>query len=147
MLEHNEHTLFDFEYAEHGKKVKITANRFLGGRYQNPCVCYVRADDILWILNTIRGTPKDTFKDGYNRADKDYTDDDFIILEIHGGSERNSLGLVHIGIINDNSGPSFGIEFDCYDPMNPEDSLYKFLMQLEGYVPESDKSKIIPAWR
>ena len=129
--------------------VVINSSRYAYKDDPNPfvTVCYVRTDDILWILNTIRGTPKDTFKDGSIKERRKYIDHDFVTIEIHGGSERNSLGGVLISTVNPKSDPGFGIEFDCYDPMNPEDSLYKFLMQLEGYVPESDKSKIIPSWR
>lgn len=39
------------------------------------------------------------------------------------------------------------IPFNERDPFNKEDSLYLFLIELEKYVPESDKPKIIPQWR
>ena len=50
---------------------------------------------------------------------------------------------VHLVLLN----YQFLILYNVDDPMNPDDSLYKFLMELEKYVPDEDKDKIIPQWR
>ncbi|MBO5099811.1 MAG: hypothetical protein J6B63_00690 [Treponema sp.] len=42
----------------------------------------------------------------------------------------------------------YTVDKDCnIKLLNPDDSLYKFLMNLEKYVPDEDKDKIIPQWR
>ena len=52
-----------------------------------------------------------------------------------------------LSIFNDESDPSITFLYNVDDPMNPDDSLYNFLMELEKYVPDEDKDKIIPQWR
>lgn len=69
------------------------------------------------------------------------------MIKISHGNDKGSYGFAEISIYNEKSGPSINFQYDVDDPMNPEDSLYKFLMELEKYVPEEDKEKIIPQWR
>ena len=74
-------------------------------------------------------------------------EDDFIMIKISHGNDKGSFGLAQLSIYNEKSGPSITFQYNVDDPMNPDDSLYKFLMELEKYVPDEDKDKIIPQWR
>lgn len=109
---------------------------------------YLHNEDILFVLNTFRKIGKEGYDcwGGVKEVIK-HNEDDFIMIKISNGNDKGSYGLAQLSIYNEKSGPSITFEYYVDDPMNPEDSLYKFLMELEKYVPESDKQKIIPQWR
>lgn len=111
-------------------------------------IYYLHNEDILFVINTFRKIGKEGYdKFGGVKEIVKHNEDDFVEIKIQHGNDRNSYGFAELCIYNNKSGPSINFQYDVDDPMNPEDSLYKFLMELEKYVPEEDKEKIIPQWR
>ncbi|MDY5682705.1 MAG: hypothetical protein SPG48_04015 [Treponema sp.] len=110
--------------------------------------CYLHNEDILFVLNTFRKIGKEGYDCwGGIKEEIEHNEDDFVIINISHGNDKGSFGIAELSIFNDESDPSITFLYNVDDPMNPEDSLYPFLMELEKYVPESDKQKIIPQWR
>lgn len=109
---------------------------------------YLHNEDILFVLNTFRKIGKEGYDCwGGVKEVIEHNEDDFIMIKISHGNDKGSFGLAQLSIYNEKSGPSITFEYYVDDPMNPEDSLYKFLMELEKFVPSEDKDKIIPQWR
>lgn len=110
--------------------------------------CYLHNEDILFVLNTFRKIGKEDYDCWGGVKDRvDHCEGDKVKISIQHGNDKGLYGLAEIIIKNIKGFASIAFEYYVDDPMNPEDSLYKFLMELEKYVPESDKPKIIPQWR
>ncbi len=110
--------------------------------------CYLHNEDILFVLNTFRKIGKEGYDCwGGVKEVIEHNEDDFIMIKIRHGNDKGSYGLAQLSIYNEKSGPSITFQYNVDDPMNPDDSLYKFLMELEKYAPDEDKDKIIPQWR
>lgn len=144
-------------------ELKITGYRYYT-RTKNkhtPDMIYPRKQDLVWIINILRGS---SFEDVYHFGHRDEVlerDDSYwIMIEIHGGDDRSLQGSVKLAVKNINhptpreNDPnimdcldSFTIAFDSDNPMNPNDSLAIFIRQLEQYVPAEDKDKILPPWK
>ena len=75
------------------------------------------------------------------------TPEEYLDIEFKGGLDRCTTVMIDITSKNDKGFGWMMIPFNERDPFNKEDSLYPFLIELEKYVPESDKQKIIPQWR
>lgn len=75
------------------------------------------------------------------------TPEEYLDIEFKGGLDRCTTVMIDITSKNDKGFGWMMIPFNERDPFNKEDSLYLFLIELEKYVPESDKPKIIPQWR
>lgn len=75
------------------------------------------------------------------------TPEEYLDIEFKGGLDRCTTVMIDITSKNDKGFGWMMIPFNERDPFNTEDSLYPFLIELEKYVPESDKPKIIPQWR
>lgn len=75
------------------------------------------------------------------------TPEEYLDIEFKGGLDRCTTVMIDITSKNDKGFGWMMIPFNERDPFNKEDSLYPFLIELEKYVPESDKPKIIPQWR
>ena len=73
--------------------------------------------------------------------------EEYLDIEFKGGLDRCTTVMIDITSKNDKGFGWMMIPFNERDPFNKEDSLYPFLIELEKYVPESDKPKIIPQWR
>lgn len=109
-------------------------------------IAYLHKEDILFVINTFRKIGKE----GYDRwggvkEELEHNDDDFIMIKIN-SNDRSPCGLAELSIYNEKSGPSICFHYDVRDPLDKESSLYKFLKELEKYVPEKDKNEIIPEW-
>lgn len=75
------------------------------------------------------------------------TPEEYLDIEFKGGLDRCTTVMIDITSKNDKGFGWMMIPFNERDPFNKEDSLYPFLIELEKYVPESNKPKIIPQWR
>lgn len=75
------------------------------------------------------------------------TPEEYLDIEFKGGLDRCTTVMIDITSKNDKGFGWMMIPFNERDPFNKEDSLYPFLIELEKYVLESDKPKIIPQWR
>ena len=73
--------------------------------------------------------------------------EEYLDIEFKGGLDRCTTVMIDITSKNDKGFGWMMIPFNERDPFNKEDSLYPFLIELEKYVPESNKPKIIPQWR
>lgn len=145
-----EEKVVDCIFIQYKEFLKISIHEYY--TYKNSeglnSTSYLHNEDILFVLNTFRKIGKEGYDCwGGVKEVIEHNEDDFIMIKISHGNDKGSFGLAQLSIYNEKSGPSITFEYYVDDPMNPEDSLYKFLMELEKYVPESDKPKIIPQWR
>ncbi len=123
------------------------SNRHIGDR-----TIYLHKEDVLWVINTIRSFKKELYNRGSDRISLSHSEDDFILLEMGGSdADRSYYGNVEICCKNSISDyDTVHIPYYGPDPMAPsgkgEGHLYKFLKELEKFVPENQKKDIIPQW-
>ena len=130
-----------------GKCYSTISNEYIGDDK-----IYLHKEDILWVINTIRSFKKELYNRGSDRLSLRHSENDFILLEMGGSdADRQYYGNVIIcckNIISDYD--SVQIPYYGPDPMAPsgkgEGHLYKFLKELEKFVPEEQKKDIIPQW-
>lgn len=107
---------------------------------------FIKENDIFWLyknLNELLDT--DNIERKFRESSK--TPEEYLDIEFKGGLDRCTTVMIDITSKNDKGFGWMMIPFNERDPFNKEDSLYPFLIELEKYVPESDKPKIIPQWR
>ena len=130
-----------------GKCYSVFSNRYLGDDK-----IYLHIEDVLWVINTIRSFKKELYNRGSDRISLSHSEDNFILLEMGGSdADRSYYGDVRISCTNTKSDhDSVHIPYYGPDPMAPsgkgEGHLYKFLMELEKFVPDEQKKDIIPQW-
>lgn len=107
---------------------------------------FIKENDIFWLyknLNELLDT--DNIERKFRESSK--TPEEYLDIEFKGGLDRCTTVMIDITSKNDKGFGWMMIPFNERDPFNKEDSLYPFLIELEKYVPESNKPKIIPQWR
>lgn len=107
---------------------------------------FIKENDIFQLyknLNELLDT--DNIERKFRESSK--TPEEYLDIEFKGGLDRCTTVMIDITSKNDKGFGWMMIPFNERDPFNKEDSLYPFLIELEKYVPESDKPKIIPQWR
>ena len=130
-----------------GKCYSVYSNMYLGDDK-----IYLHIEDVLWVINTIRSFKKELYNRGSDRISLSHSEDNFILLEMGGSdADRSYYGIVEIcckNSISDND--TVHIPYYGPAPMAPsgkgEGHLYKFLKELEKFVPENQKKDIIPQW-
>ena len=130
-----------------GKCYSVFSNRYLGDDK-----IYLHIEDVLWVINTIRSFKKELYNRGSDQISLSHSEDDFILLEMGGSdADRSYYGNVEICCKNSISDyDTVHIPYYGPDPMAPsgegEGHLYKFLKELEKFVPENQKKDIISQW-
>ena len=130
-----------------GKCYSVFSNRYLGDDK-----IYLHIEDVLWVINTIRLFKKELYNRGSDQISLSHSEDDFILLEMGGSdADRSYYGNVEICCKNSISDyDTVHIPYYGPAPMAPsgkgEGHLYKFLKELEKFVPENQKKDIIPQW-
>lgn len=145
-----EEKVIDCSFNNQGNFILINIHEYFtfknsDGLYSS---CYLHKEDVLFVLNTFRKVGKEGYdKWGGVKERIDHCEGDRVKIDIQHGNDKGSYGFAEIIIRNEKGFGSINFQYDVDDPMNPDDSLYKFLMELEKFVPEEDKDKIIPQWR
>ncbi|BDC92312.1 hypothetical protein [Treponema bryantii] len=130
-----------------GKCYSVFSNRYLGDDK-----IYLHIEDVLWVINTIRSFKKELYNRGSDQISLSHSEDDFILLEM-GGSDADRSYYGNVEICCKNSISDYDtVHIPYYGPApmapsgNGEGHLYKFLKELEKFVPENQKKDIIPQW-
>lgn len=145
-----EEKVVDCVFIQENDFLKISIHEYY--TYKNTeglySTCYLHNEDILFVLNTFRKIGKEGYDCwGGVKERVDHCVGDKVKISIQHGNDKSSYGIAEIIIKNNKGFSSIAFQYNVDDPMNPDDSLYKFLMELEKYVPDEDKDKIIPQWR
>ena len=107
---------------------------------------FIKENDIFWLYKNLNELlDPDNIERKFRESSK--TPEEYLDIEFKGGLDRCTTVMIDITSKNDKGFGWMMIPFNERDPFNKEDSLYPFLIELEKYVPESDKPKIIPQWR
>ena len=107
---------------------------------------FIKENDIFWLYKNLNELlDPDNIERKFRESSK--TLEEYLDIEFKGGLDRCTTVMIDITSKNDKGFGWMMIPFNERDPFNKEDSLYLFLIELEKYVPESDKPKIIPQWR
>ena len=107
---------------------------------------FIKENDIFWLYKNLNELlDPDIIERKFRESSK--TPEEYLDIEFKGGLDRCTTVMIDITSKNDKGFGWMMIPFNERDPFNKEDSLYPFLIELEKYVPESDKPKIIPQWR
>ena len=107
---------------------------------------FIKENDIFWLYKNLNELlDPDIIERNFRESSK--TPEEYLDIEFKGGLDRCTTVMIDITSKNDKGFGWMMIPFNERDPFNKEDSLYPFLIELEKYVPESDKPKIIPQWR
>ena len=107
---------------------------------------FIKENDIFWLYKNLNELLNpDNIERKFRESSK--TPEEYLDIEFKGGLDRCTTVMIDITSKNDKGFGWMMIPFNEIDPFNKEDSLYPFLIELEKYVPESDKPKIIPQWR
>ena len=107
---------------------------------------FIKENDIFWLYKNLNELLNpDIIERKFRESSK--TPEEYLDIEFKGGLDRCTTVMIDITSKNDKGFGWMMIPFNERDPFNKEDSLYPFLIELEKYVPESDKPKIIPQWR
>ena len=107
---------------------------------------FIKENDIFWLYKNLNELlDPDNIERKFRESSK--TPEEYLDIEFKGGLDRCTTVMIDITSKNDKGFGWMMIPFNERDPFNKEDSLYPFLMELEKYVQESDKQKIIPQWR
>ena len=107
---------------------------------------FIKENDIFWLYKNLNELlDSDNIERKFRESSK--TPEEYLDIEFKGGLDRCTTVMIDITSKNDKGFGWMMIPFNERDPFNKEDSLYPFLIELEKYVPESDKPKIIPQWR
>lgn len=107
---------------------------------------FIKENDIFWLYKNLNELlDPDNIERKFRESSK--TLEEYLDIEFKGGLDRCTTVMIDITSKNDKGFGWMMIPFNERDPFNKEDSLYPFLIELEKYVPESDKPKIIPQWR
>ena len=107
---------------------------------------FIKENDIFWLYKNLNELlDPDNIERKFRESSK--TPEEYLDIEFKGGLDRCTTVMIDITSKNDKGFGWMMIPFNERDPFNKEDSLYLFLIELEKYVPESDKPKIIPQWR
>ena len=107
---------------------------------------FIKENDIFWLYKNLNELlDSDIIERKFRESSK--TPEEYLDIEFKGGLDRCTTVMIDITSKNDKGFGWMMIPFNERDPFNKEDSLYPFLIELEKYVPESDKPKIIPQWR
>ena len=107
---------------------------------------FIKENDIFWLYKNLNELLNpDNIERKFRESSK--TPEEYLDIEFKGGLDRCTTVMIDITSKNDKGFGWMMIPFNERDPFNKEDSLYPFLIELEKYVPESDKPKIIPQWR
>ena len=107
---------------------------------------FIKENDIFWLYKNLNELlDPDNIERKFRESSKN--PEEYLDIEFKGGLDRCTTVMIDITSKNDKGFGCMMIPFNNRDPCNKEDSLYPFLMELEKYVPESDKQKIIPQWR
>lgn len=107
---------------------------------------FIKENDIFWLYKNLNELlSPDNIERKFRESSK--TPEEYLDIEFKGGLDRCTTVMIDITSKNDKGFGWMMIPFNERDPFNKEDSLYPFLIELEKYVPESNKPKIIPQWR
>lgn len=107
---------------------------------------FIKENDIFWLYKNLNELlDPDIIERKFRESSK--TPEEYLDIEFKGGLDRCTTVMIDITSKNDKCFGWMMIPFNERDPFNKEDSLYPFLIELEKYVPESNKPKIIPQWR
>lgn len=107
---------------------------------------FIKENDIFWLYKNLNELLNpDNIERKFRESSK--TPEEYLDIEFKGGLDRCTTVMIDITSKNDKGFGWMMIPFNERDPFNKEDSLYPFLIELEKYVPESNKPKIIPQWR
>lgn len=107
---------------------------------------FIKENDIFWLYKNLNELlDPDIIERKFRESSK--TPEEYLDIEFKGGLDRCTTVMIDITSKNDKGFGWMMIPFNERDPFNKEDSLYPFLIELEKYVPESNKPKIIPQWR
>lgn len=107
---------------------------------------FIKENDIFWLYKNLNELLNpDNIERKFRESSK--TPEEYLDIEFKGGLDRCTAVMIDITSKNDKGFGWMMIPFNERDPFNKEDSLYPFLIELEKYVPESNKPKIIPQWR
>lgn len=107
---------------------------------------FIKENDIFWLYKNLNELLNpDNIERKFRESSK--TPEEYLDIEFKGGLDRCTTVMIDITSKNDKGFGWMMIPFNERDSFNKEDSLYPFLIELEKYVPESDKPKIIPQWR
>ena len=107
---------------------------------------FIKENDIFWLYKNLNELLNpDNIERKFRESSK--TPEEYLDIEFKGGLDKCTTVMIDITSKNDKGFGWMMIPFNERDPFNKEDSLYPFLIELEKYVPESDKPKIIPQWR
>ena len=107
---------------------------------------FIKENDIFWLYKNLNELlDPDIIERKFRESSK--TPEEYLDIEFKGGLDRCTTVMIDITSKNDKGFGWMMIPFNERAPFNKEDSLYPFLIELEKYVPESDKPKIIPQWR
>lgn len=107
---------------------------------------FIKENDIFWLYKNLNELLNpDNIERKFRESSK--TPEEYLDIEFKGGLDRCTTVMIDITSKNDKGFGWMMIPFNERDPFNKEDSLYPFLIELEKYVPESNKPKIIPRWR
>ena len=107
---------------------------------------FIKENDIFWMYKNLNELlDSDIIERKFRESSK--TPEEYLDIEFKGGLDRCTTVMIDITSKNDKGFGWMMIPFNERDPFNKEDSLYPFLIELEKYVPESNKPKIIPQWR
>ena len=107
---------------------------------------FIKENDIFWLYKNLNELlDPDNIERKFRESSK--TPEEYLDIEFKGGLDRCTTVMIDITSKNDKGFGWMMIPFNERDPFNKEDSLYPFLIELEKYVPESNKPKIIPQWR
>ena len=107
---------------------------------------FIKENDIFWLYKNLNELLNpDNIERKFRESSK--TPEEYLDIEFKGGLDRCTTVMIDITSKNDKGFGWMMIPFNERDPFNKEDSLYPFLIELEKYVQESDKPKIIPQWR
>lgn len=107
---------------------------------------FIKENDIFWLYKNLNELlDPDNIERKFRESSK--TPEEYLDIEFKGGLDRCTTVMIDITSKNDKGFGWMMIPFNERNPFNKEDSLYPFLIELEKYVPESNKPKIIPQWR
>jgi len=145
---------FKYDYNIENEYLVITGKCY--STYSNEYIgddkIYLHIEDVLWVINTIRSFKKELYNRGSDDELLDHEENDFVFIKMGGSdADRSFYGNVRISCTNSKSDyDTLHIPYYGSDPMAPsgkgEGHLYKFLRELEQYVPEEQKKDIIPQW-
>lgn len=145
MTDRGEHTKCQFKRIEEYLIIDSQYYPSLSDDHGNDKI-FIKENDIFWLYKNLNELLNpDNIERKFRESSK--TPEEYLDIEFKGGLDRCTTVMIDITSKNDKGFGWMMIPFNERDPFNKEDSLYLFLIELEKYVPESDKPKIIPQWR